>query len=102
VRRAELSYPASELERQLAQMRGAGDDAGAERLRERFLRRMWNLFSAPRDDTARAGCGNRAKSNFLSISIFYQSGDSQTSSHGLVPQEIVIAKVLFHFKLPWR
>jgi hypothetical protein len=24
-------------------------------------------FSAPRDDTARAGCGNRAKSNFLSI-----------------------------------
>jgi putative transposase len=43
VRRAELSYPASELERQLAEMRGAGDDAGAERLRERFLRRMWNL-----------------------------------------------------------
>jgi hypothetical protein len=26
-------------------MRGAGDDAGAERLRERFLRRMWNLAS---------------------------------------------------------
>jgi hypothetical protein len=24
-------------------------------------------FSAPRDDTARAGCGNRAKSNFLLI-----------------------------------
>ncbi len=23
------------------------------------------FFSAPRDDTARAGCGNRAKSNFL-------------------------------------
>jgi REP element-mobilizing transposase RayT len=43
VRRAELSYPASELERQLAEMRGASDDAGAERLRERFLRRMWNL-----------------------------------------------------------
>ncbi len=43
VRRAELSYPASELERQLAELRGAGDDAGAERLRERFLRRMWNL-----------------------------------------------------------
>lgn len=35
-------------------------------------------------------------------SFYYQSGDSQTSSHGLVPQEIVIAKVLFHFKLPWR
>ncbi len=45
VRRAELSYPASELERQLADMRGACDDAGAERLRERFLRRMWNLAS---------------------------------------------------------
>jgi REP element-mobilizing transposase RayT len=45
VRRAELSYPASELERQLAEMRGAGDDAGAERLRARFLRRMWNLAS---------------------------------------------------------
>ena len=45
VRRAELSYPASDLERQLAEMRGAGDDAGAERLRERFLRRMWNLAS---------------------------------------------------------
>jgi hypothetical protein len=24
-------------------------------------------FSAPRDDTARAGCGNRAKSNFLPL-----------------------------------
>ena len=45
VRRAELSYPASELERQLAEMRGVGDDAGAERLRARFLRRMWNLAS---------------------------------------------------------
>ena len=45
VRRAELSYPASDLERQLAEMRGAGDAAGAERLRERFLRRMWNLAS---------------------------------------------------------
>jgi REP element-mobilizing transposase RayT len=45
VRRAELSYPASELERQLAEMRCAGDDAGAERLRARFLRRMWNLAS---------------------------------------------------------
>ncbi len=45
VRRAELSYPASELERQLAEMRSAGDDAGAERLRGRFLRRMWNLAS---------------------------------------------------------
>jgi putative transposase len=45
VRRAELSYPASDLERQLAEMRGAGDAAGAERLRGRFLRRMWNLAS---------------------------------------------------------
>jgi hypothetical protein len=26
-------------------MRSADDDAGAERLRERFLRRMWNLAS---------------------------------------------------------
>ncbi|MEK0447269.1 MAG: hypothetical protein RLZZ399_2590 [Verrucomicrobiota bacterium] len=43
VRRANLSYPASELERQLVEMRGAGDNAGADRLRERFLRRMWNL-----------------------------------------------------------
>lgn len=34
-------------------------------------------------------------------SFFYQSGDSQSSYHGLVPQEIVIGKVLFHFKLPW-
>ena len=34
---------ASELELQLAELRGAGDDAGAEQLRERFLRRMWNL-----------------------------------------------------------
>ncbi len=45
VRRAELSYPASDLERQLADMRRAGDDVGAERLRWRFLRRMWNLAS---------------------------------------------------------
>jgi putative transposase len=43
VQRADLSYPASDLERQLAEMRGCGDDAGAERLRGRFLRRMWNL-----------------------------------------------------------
>lgn len=34
--------------------------------------------------------------------FFYQSGDSSTSYHGLVPQELVIGKVLFHFKLPWR
>jgi putative transposase len=45
VRRADLSYSASELEQQLAQMRGCGDEAGAERLRGRFLRRMWNLAS---------------------------------------------------------
>jgi hypothetical protein len=45
VRRAELSYPASDLERQLVEMRSACDDAGAERLRGRFLRRMWNLAS---------------------------------------------------------
>ena len=34
--------------------------------------------------------------------FFYQSGDSATSYHGLVPKEIIIGKVLFHFKLPWR
>jgi hypothetical protein len=45
VRGAELAYPAADLERQLAEMRGAGDDAGAERLRARFLRRMWDLAS---------------------------------------------------------
>jgi hypothetical protein len=27
-------------------------------------------FSAPRDDTARAACGNGAKSEFLSFSVF--------------------------------
>jgi hypothetical protein len=43
VQRADLSYPASELKRQLAEMRSSGDDSGAERLRGRFLRRMWNL-----------------------------------------------------------
>jgi signal peptidase I len=36
------------------------------------------------------------------VSFFYQSGDSQASYHGLVPQEIVVGKALFHFKLPWR
>jgi hypothetical protein len=55
VRRAELSYPASELERQLADMRGAGDDAGAERLRERFLRRMWNLASFMQEEPQGTG-----------------------------------------------
>jgi len=35
-------------------------------------------------------------------SCVYQSGDSTSSYHGLVAEEIVIAKVLFHFKLPWR
>ena len=34
--------------------------------------------------------------------FFYQSGDSPTSYHGLIPHEDVIGKVLFHFKLPWR
>ncbi len=45
VRRAGLSYPASDLQRQLAELRGAGDDTRAERLRARFLRRMWSLAS---------------------------------------------------------
>ena len=35
-------------------------------------------------------------------SSFYQSGDFATSYHGLVAKELAIAKVLFHFKLPWR
>ena len=34
--------------------------------------------------------------------FFYQSGDSSNSYHGLVPQKLVIAKVLFHFNLPWK
>jgi putative transposase len=45
VRRAELSYPATELERQLTRLRGSNDSLGAERLRATFLRRMWNLAS---------------------------------------------------------
>lgn len=32
---------------------------------------------------------------------YYQSGDSPKSYHGLVPRETIIAKVLFHFRLPW-
>ena len=33
-------------------------------------------FSAPRDDTARAGCGNRAKINFLPFEALIDSGIS--------------------------
>jgi len=43
VRRAALCFPADELEARLRVMRAMGDHAGAEKLRERFLRRMWSL-----------------------------------------------------------
>ena len=43
VRRADLCFPADELEERLRVMRTIGDHAGAEKLRDRFLRRMWNL-----------------------------------------------------------
>lgn len=33
---------------------------------------------------------------------FYQAGDSSKSFHGLVPRQQVMAKVLFHFQLPWQ
>lgn len=33
--------------------------------------------------------------------FFYQSGDSATSFHGLVPKRLVTGKVIVHFKLPW-
>lgn len=33
---------------------------------------------------------------------FCQSGDSPKSYHGLVPKELLIGKVLIHFKLPGR
>lgn len=33
---------------------------------------------------------------------FYQAGDSPTSFHGLVPREKIIARVIFHFRLPWK
>jgi putative transposase len=45
VKRADLSSPAAELEQNLAKMRASGDDAGADRLRARFLCRMWDLAS---------------------------------------------------------
>lgn len=35
-------------------------------------------------------------------SYYYQSGDSALSYHGLIADEYVLGKVLFHFKLPWR
>jgi len=34
--------------------------------------------------------------------FYYQSGDSESSYHGLVHKELVIGKVLFHFKIPWK
>jgi len=43
VRRADLCFPADELEERLRAMRTMGDHAGAQKLRERFLRRMWSL-----------------------------------------------------------
>jgi hypothetical protein len=33
-------------------------------------------FSAPRDDTARASCGNGAKSDFLSLTLSFDEGKS--------------------------
>lgn len=45
VRRADLSFPAAELEQQLARLRAANDHPTAERLRALFFRRMWNLAS---------------------------------------------------------
>jgi signal peptidase I len=42
------------------------------------------------------------KSFVVPKGFFYQSGDSSSSYHGLIPQEVVIGRVLFHFKLPWR
>jgi hypothetical protein len=35
-------------------------------------------------------------------SFVYQSGDSEASYHGLIPKSMVVGKVFFHFKLPWR
>jgi len=35
-------------------------------------------------------------------SFVYQSGDSATSYHGLIPKSMVVGKVFFHLKLPWR
>jgi hypothetical protein len=43
VRGAEIPQSAPELERQLTEPQGAGDDAGADRLRLRSLRRMWSI-----------------------------------------------------------
>lgn len=38
----------------------------------------------------------------LSDGEFYQSGDSATSYHGVIDKQNVVAKVVFHFRLPWR
>jgi signal peptidase I len=46
--------------------------------------------------------GKSAQSLLVPESYFYQSGDSARSYHGLIPKSMVIGKVLFHFKLPWR
>jgi signal peptidase I len=46
--------------------------------------------------------GKSAQSLLIPESYFYQSGDSARSYHGLIPKSMVIGKVLFHFKLPWR
>jgi hypothetical protein len=40
-----LGKPRAHKRLAVFEMRSAGDEAGAERLRERFLRRMWNLAS---------------------------------------------------------
>ncbi len=33
--------------------------------------------------------------------FFYQAGDALSSYHGLIPEDMIKAKVLFHFQLPW-
>ena len=43
-------------------------------------------FSAPRDDTARASCGNGAKSDFLSL---YHSHESTITGHNITPRMAV-------------
>jgi signal peptidase I len=38
----------------------------------------------------------------LAAGEYYESGDSENSYHGVIDRQNVIAKVLFHFRLPWR
>jgi hypothetical protein len=48
------------------------------------------------------GRGKSTQSLLIPESYFYQSGDSARSYHGLISKSMVMGKVLFHFKLPWR